>query len=255
MDSISSIFNGGMSHFDINVVLKMNSIDNQVQQHLCRVYSLLAWTVLCGAVGVWIYLQTGFELGFFGLFGVFGLIMYLSSTRNSYDNRIQSNRLIALSLFGVTKGLTLGGLVAITLAVDPSILVLAFLSTTSVFLSFSAAALLSKRRSYFYLGGLLSSAITFFMLLSFLQFFMGYSQLIFDIHLYGGLLVFCGYVIFDTQVILEKAIMGDKDSIWHALELFIDFVGIFVRICIILLKNAESKERNKNSRSGRTSNR
>jgi FtsH-binding integral membrane protein len=255
MDGISSLYNGGMGHFDMNVMLKMNSIDDRVQQHLCRVYSLLAWTVICGALGVWIFLKTGFELGFFGLMGIMGLIMYLSSTRNSYSSQTQTNRLVALTLFGIMKGLTLGSLVSLILMVDPSIIILAFLSTTAVFLSFSLAALLSKRRSYLYLGGILSSALSFFMLLSFLQIFMGYSKLMFDIHLYGGLMLFCGYVIFDTQVILEQAIMGDKDAVWHALQLFIDFVGIFVRICIILLKSAENKKSNSNRRSGTTSNR
>jgi len=266
MDGIFSMFDGSnsatsggiMGNFDINVILKMNSIDRQVQQHLCRVYSLLAWTVCCASFGVMAYLKTHWDVGFFGLIGIFGLIMYLSSTRNSFSANLDSNRLIALTLFGFAKGLTLGGLVELILEIDPSILVLAFLSTTTVFLCFSGAALLSSRRSYFYLGGLLSSCLSFFMLLSFAQIFFGYSMLIMNIHLYGGLLMFCGYVIFDTQVILEQAIMGDKDSIWHALQLFIDFVAIFVRIAIILLKNSQQNkdnDRNKKNKGARTFNR
>ena len=30
--------------------------------------------------------------------------------------------------------------------------------------------------------------------------------------------MFCGYVVFDTQMIIEKASMGDKDSLRHALD-------------------------------------
>lgn len=33
--------------------------------------------------------------------------------------------------------------------------------------------------------------------------------------------MFCGYVVFDTQMIIEKASMGDKDSLKHTLELFL----------------------------------
>lgn len=58
------------------------------------------------------------------------------------------------------QGLGLSGLVDLVLQVDSSILVTALLSTTTVFLCFAGAALLSKRRSYLYLGGILSAGIT-----------------------------------------------------------------------------------------------
>lgn len=35
-------------------------------------------------------------------------------------------------------------------------------------------------------------------------------------------MVQCGrYVIFDTQVMIESAVLGSKDYAWHALELYI----------------------------------
>jgi len=37
---------------------------------------------------------------------------------------------------------------------------------------------------------------------------------------YAGLFMFCGYVVFDTQMIIEKASMGDKDVLKHTLDLF-----------------------------------
>lgn len=57
-----------------------------------------------------------------------------------------------------------------------------------------------------------------------------------------GLFVFAGYVVYDTQVIIERASMGDRDSISHAVQLFTDFVQLFIRIVIILLRNAEKKQ-------------
>lgn len=63
-------------------------------------------------------------------------------------------------------------------------------------------------------------------------------------------------MIFDTQLVVEKASLGDRDFAWHAMELFIDFVGIFVRICIILLRNKQKGDRgSKGSRTGRTARR
>jgi len=66
-------------------------------------------------------------------------------------------------------------------------------------------------------------------------------EFLFNLSLYGGLLIFCGYVIYDTQLIVAKAEAGNFDYIRHTLDLFIDFAAIFVRILIILTKKEEKK--------------
>jgi FtsH-binding integral membrane protein len=65
---------------------------------------------------------------------------------------------------------------------------------------------------------------------------------------YLGLLVFSGYVLFDTQLVVERASAGDFDQIQHALDLFVDFMAIAVRVLIILMKNQEEKEKRKRRR-------
>lgn len=50
------------------------------------------------------------------------------------------------------------------------------------------------------------------------------------------------------QVIVEKAEHGDTDHIKHALDLFVDFAAIFVRILVIMLQNAERREEKSDSR-------
>ena len=60
------------------------------------------------------------------------------------------------------------------------------------------------------------------------------SSLTPQFQLYFGLLLFCGFVLFDTQMIIERKERGDDDYIWHSLDLFIDFLAIFKRLLIIL---------------------
>lgn len=36
----------------------------------------------------------------------------------------------------------------------------------------------------------------------------------FQAHMYLGLLIMCGFILFDTQLIIEKAENGDKDYVW-----------------------------------------
>lgn len=55
------------------------------------------------------------------------------------------------------------------------------------------------------------------------------------LQLYFGLLVFLGYMVVDTQEMIERAHHGDLDYVKHALTLFTDFVGVFVRILIIMV--------------------
>jgi FtsH-binding integral membrane protein len=54
--------------------------------------------------------------------------------------------------------------------------------------------------------------------------------------------VFAGYIIFDTQVIVERCGAGDFDTIKHALDLFVDALAVFVRVLIVLLRSAEKRE-------------
>jgi hypothetical protein len=72
--------------------------------------------------------------------------------------------------------------------------------------------------------------------LTFISFLPFRSPALFQIHLWGGLLIFCGFVVYDTQAIMEKRRRGDKDAIRHSLDLFIDFLHLFRKILILLLQ-------------------
>merc|ERR1712020_467544 len=82
------------------------------------------------------------------------------------------------------------------------------------------------------------------LVLGFLNIFFR-SQLLFQAHLYIGLAIFCGFIMFDTQVIIRKARNGDKDFIAHSLDLFIDFVQIFRKVLILLMQKDERDNKNK----------
>ena len=56
-----------------------------------------------------------------------------------------------------------------------------------------------------------------------------------------SLAVFCGFVMWDTQMIILKKRRGDGDFIGHSLELFIDFVQIVKNIIVLLINKVSSK--------------
>lgn len=88
----------------------------------------------------------------------FPLLFLLERLTRQTATALRSSFLFSLCI-PWAQGLSLGSLIDLVLRVDPSILVTALLATTTVFVCFAGAALFSKRRSYLYLGGLLSSGL------------------------------------------------------------------------------------------------
>ncbi|TMW55195.1 hypothetical protein Poli38472_013086 [Pythium oligandrum] len=113
-------------------------------------------------------------------------------------------RFLILMLMSSSNGIIISAIVAIALRVDPFIIVTSFLMTTVVFMSFSGWAILAARRSYLYLGALLSSALSTLIFIDAVNVFT-WSAEFFDVQLLCGLVLFCLYVIFDTQMIIERA--------------------------------------------------
>jgi FtsH-binding integral membrane protein len=96
----------------------------------------------------------------------------------------------------------------------------AFVGTFAIFGCFSASALFAQRRSMLYLGAFLSSGLSLLFWVSIANIFLG-TALLSNVTLYLGLLVFCGFVMFDTQLVIEKFHMGNQDYLAHSLELFL----------------------------------
>jgi hypothetical protein len=69
------------------------------------------------------------------------------------------------------------------------------MATTFTFLifgSFTISSLLSNKRTFIYLGGILASVVSALFWMSFVNAFIG-SKLLFTAELYIGLFAFCGY--------------------------------------------------------------
>ncbi|KAL8152187.1 hypothetical protein V2J09_009947 [Rumex salicifolius] len=219
---------------------KLSQITPAVQSHLKQVYLTLCYALVASAVGA--YLHTLLNIG--GLlttFGCLGCISWVLSTP-PHDER---KRFRVLMGAAALEGASIGPLIDLAIEFDPSILVNAFVGCAIAFGCFSAAAIYAKRREFLYLGGFLSSAVSILFWLSIASSLFGGSTTVFMFELYFGLLVFVGYIVFDTQSIIERAHLGDLDYVKHAMVLFTDFVAVFVRILIIMLKNSAEKEEKK----------
>jgi len=164
-----------------------------------------------------------------------------------FNARTQMQCFGLMSATALFTGIYLSPLINLAIHVDPQIVMTAFLFTTIIFVCFTLSALYTQKRTYLYLGGFLATGTSIMLVLSLMNIF-GRSQLIFNVNLYLGLVIACGYILYDTQLIVERANNGDMNYVKHALLLFIDMVDLFVRILIILLKNSQNKEKKNNNR-------
>merc|ERR1712232_319789 len=103
--------------------------------------------------------------------GVALLFSIMSTPKQQYQSRFGQ-----LLGFGLLQGLSLGPLIQHAVDVDPSLVFTAFCATTVVFVAFSLTALYAQRRSWLFLGGMLSSALGLMLMMSLMNiFFRSYA--------------------------------------------------------------------------------
>lgn len=217
-------------------LFEFKALSESTKFTLSKVYASLALLTGFCALGSLGNIFMGIGGKFSGLVSFICLLSFIGTDQKSQW------RLPILSAFAFLNGLSLGPLIQMAVILDPSILITALFATFGIFVSFSLCALWSDKRQFLYLGGILGTTSLFIFICSLLGLLGIASNFMFNVQLYVGLLVFCGYVIYDTQVIVYKIERGNKDHLMHSLNLFTDLVAIFVRLLIILMKNSGKKK-------------
>eukprot|EP01064_Diplonema_japonicum_P007068 TRINITY_DN1479_c0_g1_i1.p1 TRINITY_DN1479_c0_g1~~TRINITY_DN1479_c0_g1_i1.p1 ORF type:complete len:255 (+),score=55.55 TRINITY_DN1479_c0_g1_i1:86-766(+) len=198
----------------------------EVTAHIKEVYLHLTGLLMMAVMGCLLQMKSGvMNMGapFLGALACLGYV---------YCGSNQSLRVTMFLTFGFLDGWMVGPLITI-LQAPPSTVLTALVLTTILFLCFTLSAMYAKRRSYLYLGAILSSCIIGLLVVSVVSIFLQWKFL-WAIQIYGGLVVFSLYVAYDTQVMIERANNGLRDPLYDAIDLFIDFMAIFKRLLIIL---------------------
>lgn len=216
------------------------------QRHLSNVYQNIAVTIGFGALAIYLMSQ-GYimEPGIIALLMFFGCMLVAQLLPDTPQN--SPIRHGALYGFGFSQGWIAGPLVDSVLSVDPQTVLMATVAATLIFGSFSMSALYSPRRQYMYLGGLLGTVISVLAVGGLANIFIGSSAWD-NIELYLGLFIFSFFVLYDTQIVVERAESGRRDPVRNALLLYTDFAAVFIRLLIVLRNNYESSNNNNNRR-------
>ncbi|RUS26464.1 inhibitor of apoptosis-promoting Bax1-domain-containing protein [Jimgerdemannia flammicorona] len=275
--------NGIFSSFDrpmpplADVFKNVTTISRPVKDHLVRVYATLTGMMLVAAAGAYVEIynlflfRAGLLSSLLSMATMIGIQMLPYNVENGNKRRLPSSKACPLAtsshssftstprncpFFHITFASPHAYPYTRSHCPRPfhshsgSTVLLALTSSVLIFACFTVCAVLAERRTMIYLGALLSSAVSLLFWTSLANSFIG-SRMLWSAELYVGLLVFAAYIIFDTQLIVEKASLGNLDVAGHCVELFVDLVAIFVRILIIISKSRDDEKRKERERDGR----
>ncbi|XP_022239890.1 bax inhibitor 1-like isoform X2 [Limulus polyphemus] len=182
------------------------------RQHLRNVYSCVALSTFVAAAGGYIHVSTDFlQGGMLSSLISFAFLTALATT--SYNGKNTTIRLGFLLAFAFCAGLSLGPLLEIIIMVNPKVIPSGFLATSVIFICFSLSSILSEQGKWLFIGGSLFSLLSTVALMHLVNMMVG-STFLFQVNLYIGLVVICGFILYDTQMIIEKQRSGERDFIW-----------------------------------------
>ncbi|EQC40480.1 hypothetical protein SDRG_02372 [Saprolegnia diclina VS20] len=211
------------------IVWAKTDVSAHVRRHLLRVYMTLGCMLLFAALGVVLDLIWPVHPAITGLAIAMPLMLLIAYT----SPELVVLRVSGAMLLATALGASIGGTVQHALSVDSSLVGVAFGCTMLIFVVMSLCAYCATRRSALFLYGFLVSALLVLLAVGIANIFIQ-SKLLVWLGLYVGLVLFSIFVIVDTQLIIERIMFGEDDFVEHALDLFTDIVGIFVRLLTLL---------------------
>lgn len=218
------------------------------KKHVSHIYAALVTNVLITAVGVYAQLNWISIPSVLALILSVGCVLGLTvSSRKAHaeSKMLTKERGLYFAGFGLLNGMLIANyLNVVHRYVGPQVIPTAFFASCAIFLCLSAAALVAKQRSYLYLGSILGAVLSYFTLASLLNIFFR-IKLLDDIMLWGGLFMYLGFVVYDTQLAVVQFDLGNRDYLLHALQFYVNFISIFMRLVAILSERQEENNRRK----------
>jgi FtsH-binding integral membrane protein len=231
---------------NMRALFDLEPISSYVQVHLARTYMTLLVTILSCVVGslttVMYFQRFTSGLSYMAIvFGIFGLVIHIASTRQVEGS---NSRYISLFVLAYLFGFLNGDIFKLLLISKQFFIVWQALGATIIIFGvFSVMAYFINSRYYLYMGSFLITSLSLKIWLDLFNIFFLQSQDYVDVSIYWGLFLFMGYVVYDTQLMIARFQRGDTDHVYHALALFLDFINIFLDVLHLISRNTNSKKK------------
>ncbi|CAO1616908.1 unnamed protein product [Sympodiomycopsis kandeliae] len=228
---------GDVDNDDFKFGVTVDQCDAEVRmQFLKKVYSILflqiaGTTVVAGVmttnnVASWVRAnQWAFLVPLFGSLVTMGFLFW---KRHSHPLNLG-----LLGLFTLLESLALGSVVTY---VDQLVVLQALTLTTFVFLGLTIFTFQSKY-DFSSLGNWLFGGLLLLVGVGFVQLFLPFNQMFDMITAAFGVVIFSGYIIFDTWLITKK--LSPDEWVLAVVSLYLDFVNLFINILRLLNGNRD----------------
>ncbi|CAM4907674.1 unnamed protein product [Rotaria socialis] len=217
-----------------------------VKEHLRSTYAHFAGGLGMTGTFAYIFHRTGWSArimmmnrwAYLGI-SLVGTIGALYATKSINDRENPGLKYGTWGIFNAAMGLSLAPIYFM----QPALIARAALMTTGIVGSISAVGMTAKREQYLWLGAPLMAGLVAVCLASIGSVALPATairtlSMLENVSLYGGLAVFSGLVLWDTQKIIAHAeharYTGQLSPINDAIGIYLDFINIFIRMLAIL---------------------
>ena len=193
-----------------------------------KVYSLFFLSLLVTVgVGALAAPYTPVVLGFWPILLIAGFVCIIAL---SFAQRAAGWNLALLYLYSAIQGAILGPLLTLYEARYPGLPAQAGWLTIAVFGGLTAYVFMSKK-DFSFLGGMLFMGLIALIVAGIVSFFFHAAWLA-TAYSVVGVLIFSGYVLYDTSRIMTR--LGPEDAVMGAVSLYLDFINLFLFILRLL---------------------
>lgn len=197
-----------------------------------KVYHLFFVSLLV-TVGVgYVAAQPGIRDGMLALLPVLLIAELVCGLVLAFVRRTTGVNVALLYVFSAIQGAVVGPLLTLVERVAPGVPAEAAILTVAVFGSLSLYVLYTGR-DFSYLGGMLTAGIIAMIVAGIAMFFV-HSSLAHTLYCLFGILLFCGYVLYDTSAIMHR--LGPDEAVAGAISIYLDLVNLFWLILNLLME-------------------
>merc|ERR1712032_1786996 len=199
-----------MDYFSDNInvdpftaMFKFTDLSDKTRSHLTKVYGNVMMSALLCAVAMWINAHVVFSGFFMTILIVIGMTYLTYKICTPYAS--ESEKMGYMWALAFSMGFMTGPAMHAIADFNPQIITTAVVITGVMFASFSAISIFSKRRSFLFLGSLITSLISCMILYNIISWLTGYGTTKESLgYLMLTLSIACMYIIYDTQNIIER---------------------------------------------------